>query len=46
MKLNLYSVSNKYITYLRQFDDKTYDNKEQTRTYERKYLGVVLTVNG
>lgn len=46
MKLNLYSVSDKYINYLRQFEDKIYDNKEETRTYERKYLGVVLTVNG
>ncbi len=45
MKLNLYSVSDKYVTYLRQFDDKIYDNKEDARTYERKYLGVVLTVN-
>ncbi len=45
MKLNLYSISDKYINYLRQFDDKIYDNKEETRTYERKYLGVVLTVN-
>lgn len=45
MKLNLYSVSDKYIKYLRQFDDKIYDNKEEMRTHERKYLGVVLTVN-
>lgn len=45
MKLNLYSVSDKYIKYLRQFDNKIYDNKEEIRTYERKYLGVVLTVN-
>ncbi len=45
MKLNLYSISDKYIKYLRQFDDKIYDNKEETRTHERKYLGVVLTVN-
>ena len=45
MKLNLYSVSDKYIKYLRQFDDKIYDNKEEIRTHERKYLGVVLTVN-
>lgn len=45
MKLNLYSVSDKYIKYLRQFDDKIYDNKEDIRTYERKYLGIVLTVN-
>ena len=46
MKLNLYSVSDKYINYLRQFDDKIYDNKEEIRTHERKYLGVVLNVNG
>lgn len=45
MKLNLYSVSDKYIKYLREFDDKIYDNKEEIRTHERKYLGVVLTVN-
>lgn len=29
MKLNLYSVSDKYIKYLRKFDDKIYDNKEK-----------------
>ncbi len=45
MKLNLYSVSDKYIKYLRQFDKKIYDNKEKIRVHERKYLGVVLTVN-
>ena len=45
MKLNLYSVSDKYIKYLRQFDNKIYDNKEENRTHERKYLGIVLTVN-
>jgi protein AbiQ len=46
MKLNLYSVSDKYIKYLRQFEDKIYDNKEEIRTHKRKYLGIVLTVNG
>lgn len=45
MKLNLYSVSDKYINYLRQFEDKIYDNKEEIRAHERKYIGVVLTVN-
>ena len=45
MKLNLYSLSDKYVKYLRQFDDKIYDNKEDMRVYERKYLGIVLTVN-
>lgn len=45
MRLNLYSISDKYIKYLRQFDDKIYDNKEEIRSHKRKYLGVVLTVN-
>lgn len=45
MKLSLYSVSDKYIKYLKQFEDKIYDNKEDTRTHNRKYLGVVLTIN-
>ena len=31
MKLNLYSISDQYIKYLRQFDDKIYDNKEEVR---------------
>lgn len=46
MKLNLYSVSDKYIKYLRRFENKIYDNKEEIRIHERKYLGIVLTVNG
>ena len=45
MKLNLYSVSDKYIKYLRQFDERIYDNKEDIRTQTRKYLGIVLTVS-
>lgn len=45
MKLKLYSVSDKYIQYLRSFDNKVYDNKEKSRKHERKYIGVVITVN-
>ena len=45
MKLNLYSVSDKYIKYLRKFEDKIYDNKEEIRVRTRKYLGIVLTIN-
>ena len=33
MKLNLYSISDKYIKYLRKFEDKIYDNKEEIRLY-------------
>lgn len=45
MKLNLYSISDKYISYLRQFDNRIYDNKEDIQTQTRKYLGIVLTIN-
>ena len=45
MKLNIYSISDDYINYLKQFDDKIYDNKETKRVHKRKYLGVVLTLN-
>lgn len=33
MKLNLYSISDQYIKYLRQFDDKIYNNKEEVRNH-------------
>ena len=45
MKLNLYSISDKYIKYLRKFEDKIYDNKKEIRVRTRKYLGIVLTIN-
>ena len=45
MKLNLYSISNKYIKYLRKYENRVYDNKEEDKINGRKYLGVVLTVN-
>ena len=43
--MKLYSVTDKYIDYLRQFDYKVYDNKEDRRKVMRKYLGIVLTIN-
>lgn len=45
MQLNLYSVSDKYVEYLRKFDNRVYDNKEEMRVHTRKYLGVVLNIN-
>ena len=45
MQLNLYSISDEYIKYLRRFDNRVYDNKEQIRSHTRKYLGVVLSIN-
>ena len=43
--MKLYIISDKYINYLRKFDKKVYDNKEDTRKMTRKYLGVVLKIN-
>ena len=43
--MKLYSVSDNYINYLRNFDDKVYDNKETNRKNTRKYLGIVLNIN-
>lgn len=43
--MKLYTVSDKYINYLRIFDKRVYDNKEETRKATRKYLGIVLKIN-
>lgn len=43
--MKLYAVTDEYINYLRQFDKKVYDNKEDKRRVMRKYLGIVLTIN-
>lgn len=48
MKLKIYSVSDRYIKFLRS-DIKlknVFDNKESNRTHSRKYLGIVLQKNG
>lgn len=43
--MKLYSISDKYINYLRKFDKRVYDNKEEIRKATRKYLGIVLKIN-
>ena len=40
--LKIYYLDDKYINYLRQFDEKVAYNKNQTRPY----VGVVYTFNG
>lgn len=45
MKLNLYSISDEYIQYMKKYDKRIYDNKEEKRVHTRKYLGVALTIN-
>lgn len=42
----IYSVSDRYIDYLRKYVPGVYSNKEETRTHTRKYIGVVYSING
>ena len=44
--MKLYEVTDRYINYLRKFDKRVYDNKENNRKVMRKYLGIVLKING
>ncbi len=44
-KVRLYNISDDYIEYLLQFENKVFSNKVETRKKRRKYLGVVLEIN-
>lgn len=43
--MKLYEITDEYINYLRKFDNRVYDNKEENRKVMRKYLGIVLNIN-
>lgn len=45
-ELKIYSVSDRYIKYLRNQYPNVYSNKEEKRTHTRKYVGVVLVIGG
>jgi len=42
--MQLYSVSDEYINYLRKKFPRVYSNKEDSRVHTRKYLGVVFEI--
>lgn len=43
--MKLYSITDNYINYLKRYEKRVYDNKEDIRKVTRKYLGIVLKVN-
>ena len=43
--MKIYSVSDKYIEYLRKEEPNVYSNKMNARTHTRKYIGVVIQMN-
>ncbi len=44
-ELKIYSVSDKYISYLRQHNPNLYSNKIESRKHTRKYIGVVIRIH-
>jgi len=44
--MKLYSISDNYIEYLRKDFPNVYSNKTDTRVHTRKYIGVVICVEG
>ena len=45
-EFKIYSVSDQYIEYLRQFEPNVYSNKSGNRSHTRKYIGTVIEMNG
>ena len=43
-EFKVYSVSDRYISYLRESMPNVYSNKENSRSHTRKYLGIVLKI--
>lgn len=46
MKLCLYNISDEYLDHIRDIDSRVYDNKFDIGMFGRKYLGIVLDING
>ena len=45
-EFKIYSVSDDYIAYLREHEPNVYSNKEDNRVHTRKYVGIVIKMNG
>ena len=45
-ELKIYSVSDRYIEYLRKDFPNVYQNKEEQRKHTRKYTGILLKIGG
>ena len=44
--LKIYEIENSYIDYLFPFAPHLFHNKKENQENERKYIGIILTVNG
>lgn len=44
--LNIYEIDPNYIRYLSSFEEHLFRNKKISQNFNRKYVGVVLSING
>ena len=44
--LNIYEIDSDYICYLSSFEEHLFRNKKISQKFNRKYVGVVLSING
>lgn len=45
-KINLYEIDSNYINYLSKFEQHLFHNKKVTQNFSRKYIGIILKING
>lgn len=45
-KLEIYEIDEKYIKYLSTFEQHLFRNKKANQQFSRKYIGIVLEING
>ena len=44
--LEIYEIDSAYIQYLTTFEEHLFKNKKTTQDFSRKYVGVILEING
>lgn len=46
MTLRLYQVQDSYIEHCRNYDDKVAETKKDRKKFDRKYVGIIMEING
>lgn len=45
-EINLYEIDSQYIQYLSNFEQHLFHNAKITQSFSRKYIGIILKING
>ena len=46
LRIGFYEIDEKYVDYMGQFAPHLFHNKQENQQHKRKYIGILLTVNG